>query len=97
MKASCTTRAIQTGQFTRESSTETIPLQQRDQATQKKLRKPKQCHFSHQFTGNRGRANACTQVEQDVKASSTQWDERDVKHVSTAHDRITKVPHLTLH
>ena len=79
VKASSTTRAIQTGKFTRETSTETTPVETRDKSTQKKLRKPKVCNFGHQFR------------PRNLRTATTQWDERDISHISTAHDRISKV------
>lgn len=91
VKASVTTREIQTGQFTKEAGTITDLKKFVDASTQKKLRKPKQCHFSHQFSGNRGKATVATQVESLRVSTGTQWDEKHLKNMPAKLDKLAKV------
>merc|ERR1712130_558759 len=79
VKASSTTRAIQTGKFTRETSTETTPVESRDQSTQKKLRKPKVRHFGQQFR------------PRNLRAAAVQWDENDIPNQTSREiERVIK-------
>lgn len=89
VKASVTTREIQTGQFTKECATETNLVKFSDASTQKKLRKPKQRHFSHQFTGKK--TSVETQVERLSVTAGTQWDEKHLKNMPAKLDKLAKV------
>lgn len=75
-----TTRAIQTSQYTRDMGVLTEPVGKKDASTQKKLRKPKQAHFGHQFSGRAYKIGAGVQATKSTKDSYTQWRQKDTKN-----------------
>ncbi|CBY15320.1 unnamed protein product [Oikopleura dioica] len=75
-----TTRAIQTSQYTRDMGVLTEPVGKKDASTQKKLRKPKQAHFGHQFSGRAYKIGAGVQATKSTKDSYTQWRKNDTEN-----------------
>lgn len=70
-----TTRSVQTGQFTKTAETMTS-VSTRDASTQKKLRRPKQVHFTQQFQPSRRTTSTQSDIK-SVTSTGTQWKEKD--------------------
>ena len=83
-KTSSTTRFVQTGQFTKTAETMTS-VSTRDASTQKKLRRPKQVHFTQQFQPSR-RTTSTQSDMKSVTTTGTQWKEKD-SEIATKKDK----------
>ena len=83
-KTSSTTRFVQTGQFTKTAETMTS-VSTKDASTQKKLRRPKQVHFTQQFQPSRRTASTQSDIK-SVTTTGTQWKEKD-SEIATKKDK----------
>ena len=79
-----TTRAIQTSQYTRDMAVLTEPVGKKDASTQKKLRKPKQAHFGHQFSQRAFKVAAGVQATRSTKDVETQYLAGDSEDITTS-------------
>ncbi|CAG5096384.1 Oidioi.mRNA.OKI2018_I69.XSR.g14592.t1.cds [Oikopleura dioica] len=81
-----TTRAIQTSQYTRDMAVLTEPVGKKDASTQKKLRKPKQAHFGHQFSQRAFKVAAGVQATRSTKDAETQYLAGDSEDITLSRD-----------
>lgn len=89
VKPVTTTRLVQTGHFTKTAETMT-EVAKRDVSTQKKLRKPKQVHFTQQFLGP-GKRTIFVQTEiSGQKSVGVQWKEKDQASAAKIDEKFSK-------
>ena len=90
-KCTSTTREVQTGVFTKTAETMTS-VEMKDAQTQKKLRKPKVSHFTHQFSGLK--RSQAVQVERKMVSTASQWSDGEHSQAVKKNKKLAKVSFL---
>jgi len=86
-KCTSTTREVQTGVFTKTAETMTS-VEMKDAQTQKKLRKPKVSHFTHQFNGLK--RSQAVQVERKMVSTGSQWSDGEHNQAVKKNKKLAK-------